>query len=1111
MHVTDQKGFTALHFSAHAGSYELVKYFVDKGTDIFLKSENEMNCLHIAALAGHLKLCKTLINEYRFHVHETDKNGLAALHYSAQVGNYDLVKYFADKGKDIFLETKVGRNCLHIAAYNGHLDLCKIFINKHNFKVNMVDNLGFTALHCSAQSGNYGLVKFFADKGTDIHLKTELGNNCLHFAALDGNLDLCKALINKHNFDINTSDYKGLTSLHFCVQSGNFDLFNFLIRAGAEVYQKTNNGENCLHIASLSGHLQLCKRLINKHNFDVNVTDNKGFTVLHCSAKKGSYELIKFFTDKGADIHLKTFTGHNCLHIAALSGHFNLCKELINEQKFDVNIADNDGLTALHCSAVSGRYELIKFFRDETNDILLKTKNGKNCLHLAAFSGHIDLCNTLINELNFDLNMADNEGFTALHYSVLNGSYELLKFFLDQGSDILLKTEIGMNCLHIAAQKGYLNFCKALINEFNFDVNIFDNEGWTSIHYSALNGSYELLKFFLDQGCDIFLKTETGKNCLHIAACNGHLNLCKMLISKHNFDIYMTDKNGWTSLHYSAQNDSYELVNFFVDQGSNIFLKTERGMNCLHIAALEGHLKLCKLLINKHNFDIHMTDKDGWTSLHYSAQNGSSELVNFFVDQGSDIFLKTEGGINCLHIAALTGNLNLCNILINEYKFDMHVTDQKGFTALHFSAHAGSYELVKYFVDKGTDIFLKSENEMNCLHIAALAGHLKLCKTLINEYRFHVHETDKNGLAALHYSAQVGNYDLVKYFADKGKDIFLETKVGMNCLQIAAYKGDLNLCKTLTNNHNFKVNKVDNWGYTALHRSVQSGNYELFKFFADKGADIHLKTQLGNNCLHFAAFIGDLDFCKALINKHNFDVNMSDYDGLTSLHFCVQSGSSESFHFLIGKGADVYSKTNNGKNCLHIASFNGHLHLCKIFLNEYKFDIHARDHSEWTPLHFSASHGSFEVFSYLLKKGSEIYCKTKGMKNVLHLSAENGHFDICEFIFESFKKDYDDNSRKDQYELYGKTYESQIFYKYNTIFLHAMDTDGNTYLHLAANGNQPKVCEIILKFDSEAISLLNKKDESARDIAEKNGYKDVLNALKVHYDRAGMFNLFSFP
>ena len=33
--------------------------------------------------------------------------------------------------------------------------------------------------------------------------------------------------------------------------------------------------------------------------------------------------------------------------------------------------------------------------------------------------------------------------------------------------------------------------------------------------------------------------------------------------------------------------------------------------NCLHIAALYGHLNLCKFFLDNENFDVHMADNDG--------------------------------------------------------------------------------------------------------------------------------------------------------------------------------------------------------------------------------------------------------------------------------------------------------------------------------------------------------------------------------------------------------------------------------------------------------------------------------------------------------------------
>ena len=106
-----------------------------------------------------------------------------------------------------------------------------------------------------------------------------------------------------------------------------------------------------------------------------------------------------------------------------------------------MHLADNEGCTAIHYSACRDSYELFKFFVGKGTDIHLKTITGFNCLHIAASKGNLNLCQKLINKHNFDLHITDNEGFTALHRSTQNGSYELLKFFVEKGTNIFSKTD----------------------------------------------------------------------------------------------------------------------------------------------------------------------------------------------------------------------------------------------------------------------------------------------------------------------------------------------------------------------------------------------------------------------------------------------------------------------------------------------------------------------------------------------------------------------------------------------------------------------------------------------------------------------------------------------
>ena len=301
------------------------------------------------------------------------------------------------------------------------------------------------------------------------------------------------------------------------------------------------------------------------------------------------------------------------------------------------------------------------------------------------------------------------------------------------------------------------------------------------------------------------------------------------------------------------------------------------------------------------------------------------------------------------------------------------------------------------------------------------------------------------------------------------------------------------------------MNIADNTGWTALHCSTLSGNYELLRYFVDMGIDMFLKTNTGVNCLHIASLIGHLNLCKTLVTKHKFDVNNANNDGWTALHFSARSGSYKLFTYFTDIVTDIHVKTIEGMNCLHIASRYGYLKICKTLVAEYCFDVNLTDKNGCTALHYSAKSGNFNLFLYILEKGSDMYFKTNRMENVLHFSASGGHYDICQFVLKNFTKDYKYNFSKNQYTLNGKLYRNEVFYKYDALFLHAMDIDGNTYLHLAAKGNQAKICDLLLKYDREIITLENKKGETGRQIAKSNGYCDVLNALKGVYERAGMF------
>ena len=88
-----------------------------------------------------------------------------------------------------------------------------------------------------------------------------------------------------------------------------------------------------------------------------------------------------------------------------------------------------------------------------------------------------------------------------------------------------------------------MNACNALVEKNDFDVHLKDNDGWRTLHRSALSGTYELVSFFANMGADIYLKTNNGSICLNIEAVNEFFNLWKELVDKHHFDVHLKDND----------------------------------------------------------------------------------------------------------------------------------------------------------------------------------------------------------------------------------------------------------------------------------------------------------------------------------------------------------------------------------------------------------------------------------------------------------------------------------------------------------------------------------------------------------------------------------------
>lgn len=201
----------------------------------------------------------------------------------------------------------------------------------------------------------------------------------------------------------------------------------------------------------------------------------------------------------------------------------------------DVNIGVEEKQTILHIIANTNK-KYNDECKEEIAEIILKkgfsmdseTKYNSNPLHLAAKNGHGKLIELFL-KYGMDVNSLDDHSLesTPLHLATSNQQVEAIKALLQNNADVTLKNRNGMNVLHIMAM------INPEISEESDFVESYD----------------EIIKAFIEKGCDINSQDISGKTPLHLAAWD-HNNAATWILMQHFADINIEDYHGETVLNF---------------------------------------------------------------------------------------------------------------------------------------------------------------------------------------------------------------------------------------------------------------------------------------------------------------------------------------------------------------------------------------------------------------------------------------------------------------------------------------------------------------------------------------------------------------------------------
>jgi len=111
----------------------------------------------------------------------------------------------------------------------------------------------------------------------------------------------------------------------------------------------------------------------------------------------------------------------------------------------------------------------------------------------------------------------------------------------------------------------------------------------------------------------------------------------------------------------SSAYEEWEKTDFDVN-----YLFQVENIQCalLHLVAYGNLGNVAGALLKVEGINVNAKGKDGWTPLHFAAQNGHKEIVDALLAKEADVNAKGKDGRTPLHLAARNGRTEVVKILI---------------------------------------------------------------------------------------------------------------------------------------------------------------------------------------------------------------------------------------------------------------------------------------------------------------------------------------------------------------------------------------------------------------------------------------------------------------
>ncbi|XP_021194831.3 serine/threonine-protein phosphatase 6 regulatory ankyrin repeat subunit C isoform X2 [Helicoverpa armigera] len=522
-----------------------------------------------------------------------------------------------------------GVDCIsacHLAALRS--DDALSFLLEAGAEKNRQDRLGRTPLHLAAWTGNIRQIAVLLGLSED--LQNRLGVVHGMIAAEDEVRKLSQNLRDLVNVECdfgpgniqlpsywnNTTDHncrgveKGLpvlqlgwTALHVASARAHHRCARLLIAAGADPCARDRVGRTPLDVAGsahYSNHnikchdfTELVSTLINANCNNFSSQDKQmPESPLHTAVELGCLDAATLLVVSGVPVDWLNRTGQTALHLCVEK---KLSEFLQNLARHGIDVKNKDKQTVLHKAVLEGWETGVRIAIENGADITARDNKHETPIHSAAIIGNVEILNHIISAAA-DHNIIDatnSQGETALVKAVVNGHLECVKKLLEEGADITKTLRNQNNLFHIAAEKGYQEVLRVLLDhDYTVTRKIINNltaddkKGYGPIHFAVQNNHLECVRTLLAHNANIGLKTieeHKGSTPLHIAARYNRVEIAKLLIDNNRDTVHFKNDIGFTPLHSAARFGQRDMIKLLLKEGADLASRTNNSTTAIDV------------------------------------------------------------------------------------------------------------------------------------------------------------------------------------------------------------------------------------------------------------------------------------------------------------------------------------------------------------------------------------------------------------------------------------------------------------------------------------------------------------------------------------------------